>query len=208
MNKTNPYLPLKSGSDIRGIASEGVENEHINAMLIEYFTRFDCYLANYLCNHIELLDAVKFEIKKQKNRKFFNDLSIEQKRFEAIVDYVNKYFKDLEEKGELYDESHILLYFIAKELGFVEKLYKYSSLNEEIYDELVFDYMSSEEYIEINKTKHYDVIKEKVIELLNADERDLPVYKDPFIYDGDDDEDESQSQCKIIKLEFPNKKEK
>lgn len=29
MNKTNPYLHLKSGSDIRGIASEGVEGEHI-----------------------------------------------------------------------------------------------------------------------------------------------------------------------------------
>ncbi len=29
MNKTNPYLPLKSGSDIRGVASEGVAGEEI-----------------------------------------------------------------------------------------------------------------------------------------------------------------------------------
>ena len=29
MNKLEMYLPLKSGSDIRGVASEGVEGENI-----------------------------------------------------------------------------------------------------------------------------------------------------------------------------------
>ena len=52
------YLKLKSGTDIRGIASEGVENEHINLTDEVICTITDAFLA-WFCKENDVSSPVE-----------------------------------------------------------------------------------------------------------------------------------------------------
>ena len=99
--------------------------------MIRLLRRFDPELANYAAIHPVVLEGLEQSIKYICSRWNYTVDQEEEYDYGIMLDRVHEYYESVEDKGMLSEETYI--FYIANELGIVDKLAKLENMTEEEY---------------------------------------------------------------------------
>lgn len=152
-----------------------LEETGINNYLINLLFGYDSNLSAYISCHLELLDDLKKCIKSIKIRWNFYNSQAESEKYNAIIDAVSNYFEDYADDVDLIVGETEILYYIGKELGINEKIFKYDCISKELYEEIMNYISNKENFIDrakknnnLKELYHYQTLKKIILSILKG----------------------------------------
>lgn len=149
-----------------------LESYGINNYLLELIFKYDTNLYSYISTHIELLNDLKKEINKIKNRWTTYEERKERNNYRDIIYLVHEYYT--EHNLENYFSEATILYYIAHELGIDKKLSRYDHLEDEEYQEIISNLptdLFDSKIVDLNLLTHYNNIKSIITNILYPNNR-------------------------------------
>ena len=108
----------------------------INRFLIDYISKFDYFLSDYVCVHIEIIDELNKMVRKCIDRWEQYESLLEKEKILVILDEIEKFCYDNQTKFPIFLE---VIKYVATEFNLKELFKKYDctfSSYSEIYDEI------------------------------------------------------------------------
>lgn len=186
--------------------AEDIDLQVINNYMINFLGMYDHMLSSYISTHIELLSDFSDKISDVINNwENYNERE-EKKRYNGMIEQVHNY---MENADSIMTETDIL-YYVAKQLGIVEKLAYYDEISNEFLVDIMEDIdmkdldYSNDDFVtftintSITERKYYLDVKKIMLNSLfgNQQSKILPI-NDINISKND--------KCKILKIDFNNK---
>lgn len=144
-----------------------LEEYGINNYLLDLISKYDTNLSSYISCHLELLNDLKKDIDRYKNR-WNSYLKIEEERkYNELIFLVHDYIE--KHVLEYYFSENYILYYIARELGIDKTLAKYDYIDEEQYKDIINSLPSNlfdKNIVNLEMLKHYNNIKRIMTDIL------------------------------------------
>lgn len=187
-------------------SSDKIAEMGVNNYIISFIGNYDSMLSSYVSTHLDLIKPIANKIKQvQDNWDKFSSID-ETKRYNNMLNMVHEYMHSSDSNME----ENEILYYVAKELGIIEKVKQYDGSKEAeerfeeeygygLYDDCDEEVMDDMVRFEIERNLKerlvYLRVKKIIMNQLFSD-------KPSDLYSLIDDEPQSKgtSRCKIIKL--------
>lgn len=147
----------------------GINNYLLNLLFIN-----DSNLAAYVGCHLELLDGIKTDLDKIRRRWTFYNISVESKKYHAMIGAVHSYVE--EHESDCFVSEIEMLYYIGNELGIAEKIAEYDDLDTKTYEDIISSFESDDCIIAMAKDmrnlgvlRYYYDIKKIMVGMLATD---------------------------------------
>ena len=178
----------------------------INNYIINFISCYDSMLSSYVSTHLDIINPIANSIKNIKDNWSKYLSSDESIRYNNMLDMVHEYMY-ISNSNMIEKE---ILYYVAKELGIVEKVKQYDGTNklEEDYDiaiddydyEVVDDSINFEIKNNLKERLTYLNVKKIMINQLFSD-KPLDLYS---LIDDDNGQLDGKPKCKIINIDPKN----
>lgn len=188
--------------------AEDINLQGINNYMINFLGMYDQMLASYVSTHIELLSDFSNKISNVIDNWKNYDEKDERKRYNDMIEQVHEY---MENTDSVMTETDIL-YYVAKQLGIVEKLAYYDGISNEFFEDIIEDIdikdldYDNDDFVtftinnSITERKYYlDVKKIMLNSLFGNGQSKIAKTKDTNSL--------KRGKSKILKIDFNNKKQ-
>ena len=194
-------------------SAEKIEEVGINNYIVNFIGYYDSMLSSYVSTHLDLVKPITNRIKYVQDNWDKYSSKDEAKRYNNMLDMVHEYMN----MSDSNLEENEVLYYIAKELGIVDKVKQYDgskeaeeSFEEEygfgLYDDCDEEVMDDMVKFEIDRNLKdrltYLKVKRIIMNQLFSD-KSLDLYS---LIDEDKKQSSGTARCKIIKLNPNDKK--
>ena len=188
--------------------AEDIDLQGINNYMINFLGMYDQMLASYISTHIELLSDFFNKISNVIDNWKNYDEKDEKKRYNDMIEQVHEY---MENTDSVMTETDIL-YYVARQLGIDEKLAYYDGISNEIYADIIQgidikdldnvndDFVTFTINNSIAERKYYLDVKRIMLNSLFGNEQSK-------ILPTNDINISKNDKCKILKIDFNNKKQ-
>lgn len=188
--------------------AEDINLQGINNYMINFIGMYDQMLASYVSTNIELLSDFSNEISNVIDNWKNYDEKAERKRYNDMIEQVHEYMGNTD---SVMTETDIL-YYVAKQLGIVEKLAYYDGISNEFFEDIIEDIdikdldYANDDFVtftinnSIAERKYYlDVKKIMLNSLFGNGQSKIAKTKDTNSL--------KRGKSKILKIDFNNKKQ-
>lgn len=185
-------------------SADKIKEVGINNYIINFISCYDSMLSQYMSTHLDLIKPVANKIKNIQDNWDSYLIKDEEERYNNMLDMVHYYMST----AISYMEENDILYYVAKELGIIEKIKEYDDIIElDVYDEeLVDDMIKFDIEQSLKERLVYLRVKKIIINQLFAKKPlDLDSLVNEKKYNNSNNNGSENSKCKIIKL-TPNDK--
>lgn len=160
-----------------------------NCYLLSFIRNYDVSLADYATCHLDVLDKLKSDIDKVKNRWEYYCAMSDAKKYNYMIEWVHNYMQMYEDDCSFCELQ--VLYSIGKEFGVAEKIKKYDVIDDEEYQELLNDDFLERNDLAMTEKRHYNNIKRMMKQIIEQ--------RNPNSFD-DDGDNKGEDTAKLMSL--------